>query len=57
MKILVTAYPFATQYGTIDVPDDVEDVREYIDENFDEIKFGEPDLDYCGTDWDYERED
>ena len=49
MKVEVTAYPYAVVFGTIDVPDG-EDVEEYINDHFDEIEFGEPELDYCGVD-------
>ena len=55
MKVLeITATPYATQYGTIEVPDDLpeEDYKKYVTEHFDDIKFGEPDLDYAGTDLD-----
>lgn len=51
MKIDVTAYPYTVTYGTIEVPDDTEDIHQYIAEHFDEINFGSPDLDYCGTDF------
>lgn len=52
-KICVTAYPYATQTGSIPVPESVdsfEELRAYILEHFDEIDFGEPELDYAGTD-------
>jgi len=52
-KIYVTAYPYARQTGSVLVPesvDSVEDLRAYIMEHFDEIDFGEPELDYAGTD-------
>lgn len=54
-KVSVTAYPYATIFGEIKVPDEVkdEDIRKYIDEHFDDITFGEPDLDYCGTDYEF----
>ena len=55
-KYLITAFPYATQYGRLEIPDDVEDVNEYIRLHWDEIKFDEPELDYCGTDFDYETE-
>lgn len=50
----VTAYPYARQYGEIQVPEglDEKEKMEYIKEHWNEIKFGEPDLDYCGTDFD-----
>ena len=53
---LITAYPYACQYGRLEIPDDVEDVKEYIEDHWDDIKFEEPELDYCGTDFDYETE-
>ena len=51
--IFVTAYPYATQFGKILIPDDIDDkdVRDYLSEHFDEIKFEEPELDYCGCDF------
>lgn len=53
---LVIAYPYATQSGTITVPDNTNDVNEYIKDHWDDIEFDEPDLDYCGTDFDIEEE-
>lgn len=55
----VTAYPYATQFGTIEVPADVdeENVRDWIEEHFDEIDFSSPELDYCGTDFDVDIAD
>ena len=49
--ITVTAYPFATVYGTIDVPDGVEDVETYVSDHWDSIEFGNIDLDYCMCDY------
>ena len=54
MKVLVTAYPYAITSGYIEVPDKTDNVKAYIDEHFDDIEFGEPDLDYCGTDYDFD---
>ncbi len=51
MMVYVTAYPYAVQYGRIDVPDDVEDIREYVSDNWDDIDFGDPELDYVGCDF------
>ena len=48
--VQVTAYPFATQYGRIDVPEDV-DERSYVKEHWGEIEFDEPELDYSGTEF------
>lgn len=55
----VTAYPYAIQYGTILVPDDVapEDTATYIENNWNEIRFRKPELDYEGTDFEFEQED
>lgn len=55
-KYLITAFPYATQYGRLEIPDGVEDAKSYIEDHWDEIQFGEPELDYCGTDFDYETE-
>lgn len=54
----VTATPYTTQYGTIDVPADLPEERyeAYVREHFGEIKFNEPSLDYAGTDIDIEEE-
>lgn len=50
-RVDVTAYPYATIYGSINVPDDVEETYDYVREHWDEIDFGEPDLDFCGIDY------
>ena len=55
-KYLITAFPYATQYGRLEIPEDVEDVKEYIEDHWNEIQFEEPELDYCGTDFDYETD-
>lgn len=49
----ITALPFATQYGTIEVPDGLseEEERSYIEEHWGEIDFEEPELDYVGADF------
>lgn len=52
MMVCVTAYPYAVQYGKIDVPDDVEDIKEYISDYWDDIDFDEPELDYEGCSFD-----
>ncbi len=57
MRYLITAYPYAVVYGSIEVPDDVEDAWDYIDDHFDDIKFGEPELDYCGTNYEFEEDE
>lgn len=53
--INVTAYPYAIQHGTIEVPNGIDEseIEEYVMEHFDEIKFNNAELDYCGTDIDY----
>lgn len=55
-RFLITAYPYATQYGHIEVPDEVDNPWDYIEDHWDEIDFDEPELDYCGTDFEYEEE-
>ena len=54
----ITASPYATQYGTIKVPDNLpeSEYKSYVNEHFGEIKFGEPDLDYAGTDLEIDEE-
>lgn len=58
-NVIITAYPYAIQYGNLKVPKDLneEEKRQYISEHWNEISFGEPDLDYCGTDFDFETEE
>ena len=56
ISVTVTAYPYATQYGKIEIPEGVEDIRSYVSEHWDEIKFNEPDLDYAGADFEVEEE-
>lgn len=56
--INVTSFPFATQWGSVEVPEYLKDpmeIRDYIVEHWDDIKFGEPDLDYCGADFEIEE--
>lgn len=57
MKVCITAYPYASQTGTLNVPDDCENVEEYISEHWNSIDFNSPDLDYKGTDFDFEIEE
>ena len=57
--LYVTLYPFATQTGTISVPNDLspEDYSSYVTEHFDDININEDSLslDYCGTDIEIEE--
>ena len=55
-EVTVTAHPYATQYGTIQVPFDVTDVKQYVQNHFNEVQFASPELDYAGTDLDLEYE-
>lgn len=50
----ITAYPYATQTGTISIPANLgdDDINNYIIEHWGEINFNEPELDYAGTDFD-----
>ena len=53
----ITAYPYAVQNGVlIGVPDDVKDIKEYINEHWNSIRWSDVDLDYCGTDYEFEEE-
>ena len=58
-SITITAYPYATVCGHLDVPDNIdEDVAyEYVQNHWREIEFEEPELDFCGTDMDIEIEE
>lgn len=59
-EINVTAYPYAVQWGTINVPENITDedeIKDYISEHWEEISFGEPDLDYVGTDFNIYSDD
>lgn len=52
----VTAYPYATQFGSIQVPEELEDgdeLHDYIEEHWNDIKFSEPELEYCGIDFEF----
>ena len=53
----ITAYPYATQTGTIGVPANLgdDDINEYIIEHWNDINFDEPELDYAGTDFDIQE--
>ena len=58
MKYWITMYPYAIQNGEIEVPDDVAengDVKNWIRNNLDKAEFEPIDLDYAGTDFDYEE--
>lgn len=56
--IYVTAYPYATQDGKIAVPKGLSaaEIKKYILNNWDDIKFTQPELDYGGTDFDLYNE-
>lgn len=57
-KIEIVANPYVVQYGTIDVPDTIDDneLRNYIENHWNEIEFGESEFDYCGIDFDLYEE-
>lgn len=57
-KYIITSRPYATQTGTLEIPDDVsgDAIYEYAEDHWYEIDFGEPNLDYGGTDFDMEEE-
>ncbi len=57
ITVSFTAYPYASQSGEIKVPEGLteEETKEYISEYWKEVKLGELELDYAGTDveiWD-----
>lgn len=60
-RFLIKAYPYATQFGSIDVPDEIADnmdaVFYYINDHFDEVSFSKPILNYSGTDFEFEEND
>ena len=53
VKVFVESSPYATQNGSIWVPKGMteDEERKYITDHWDEIRFGEPELDYEGTDF------
>lgn len=53
--VCVRAYPYATQEAEFMVPAGLspEEEHAFIEEHFKEIRFGAPDLDYKGTDFEY----
>lgn len=56
MKVAhVTASPYATQEGELFIPKGLSESEEhkYISSRFGDIPFGDPELDYCGTDFEY----
>lgn len=53
--IKVTVRPYAMQEGFIEVPDDVKDVYNYVIDNWEDVDFDSPELDYEGTDVDVEE--
>lgn len=58
-NLLIIAYPYATQYGNLKVPENMseDEKQQYIKEHWNDITFREPDLDYCGTDFEFETEE
>lgn len=51
--INVAAHPYADTDGTIEVPEGLTpaEIRDYVDNHFDKVKFGAPRFDYRGTDY------
>jgi len=59
-EVTVIAHPYADITGTIQIPKDIkgeEDIRNYVNNHWKDISFGEPNLDYCGTDIEIEDEE
>ena len=52
--ITIVAYPYATQTGFLEIPETInkELEYEYVTDHWNDINFSEPELDYCGTDFD-----
>ena len=52
-KVTVIAHPYADQTGFIEVPDGLDEdaAKAYVQEHWNDIEFREPELDYCGTDF------
>lgn len=58
-KAYITAFPYATQEGTLEIPENIKTLKkteEYIREHWNDIDFNDVDLDYAGTDFDFECE-
>ena len=53
-ELTIVAYPYASQTGTLYVPDHIppEDYEQYVEDHFRDIIFQDPELDYRGTDFD-----
>lgn len=52
-KVSLQLFPYATQSGTIEIPDGMKkesEIYDYIFEHFNEIVLDKVELDYCGTD-------
>lgn len=46
--------PYANQYGTIVIPNELEteeEIKKYVSEHWGDVEFAPPELDYCGTDF------
>ena len=54
MAVSVTAYPYAKMRGTIIIPPGVSNISDYISGHLDDIDFGEPELDFSGSDIEYD---
>lgn len=57
--IHITAYPYATVYGDLKVPDEVmngsdKKLHEYIEGHWSDIEFSDPELDFQGCDYEFE---
>lgn len=54
-EIEICAYPYAVQFGKINIPNEVpkEEYKNYIINHWNDIKFGDPELDYENTDFEF----
>ena len=59
VTVSITAYPKAVQHGEIVVPKGLspDETGDYICDNWHEIRFDDPELDYCGIEFEYNDED
>jgi hypothetical protein len=57
--ISIEAHPYANISGEIKVPKNLtpEEIREYVNCHFDEVKFSAPRIDFKGTDYEMYDED
>ena len=57
--LYVTAYPYASQTGALEIPPNLakDDIQSYVQNHWKEINFNPVELDYAGTDFDWDTDD